>query len=175
MAVDTNNIELGEGDCTIQFEGENDATDIGGCSGAELEIKLKDLDVEVGQFIDPVDTFNISREMTFKITMKEDTMRNFVTALGGDPADIDNSNDQEAYEFPANSVQTSKFAELVYTVARVRDKTKFRVVTLYRVKSKGGIKYSFNKDKEVMYTVTFQAYADPNHDGSPGKFVKDNL
>lgn len=175
MSVNTNNIEIGEGDLTLQFEGEDEATDVGGCIDAELEVKTKDLDVEVGQYIDPVDTFDISREITFGIVLKEDTMRNFVIALGGDPADITTSDDKDIYSFPANSVITSKFAELIYTVARVREKTKYRKVTLYRVKAKGGIKYSFKKDKEVQYKVMFQAYADPVHDGKPGKLEKDHL
>ena len=175
MAVNTDNIEIGEGDLTLQFEGEAEPTDVGGCIDAELEIKTKDLDVEVGQYIDPVDTFDISREISFSITLKEDTMRNFVTALGGDPADITVSDDKDIYSFPANSVNTSKFAELIYTVARVRDKTKYRKITLYKVKAKGGIKYSFKKDKEVQYKVMFQAYADSVHDGKPGKIEKDQL
>jgi hypothetical protein len=175
MAVDTNNIEIGEGDLTLQFDLEDEPTDVGGCIGAELEIKTKDLDVNVGQYIDAIDTFDISREIMFSITLKEDTMRNFVTALGGDPGDITVSDNVEIYSLPSNSVNSSKFAELIYKVARVRDKTKFKTVTLYRVKSKGGIKYSFNKDKEIQYKVTFQAYADPVHDGKPGKLEKDQL
>lgn len=175
MAVNTENIEIGEGDLTLQFEGEASAVDVGGCMDAELGIKIKDLDVEVGQYIDPIDSFDVSREITFDITLKEDTMRNFVTALGGDPADITDAVDQETYDLPGNSVNTSKFAELIYTVARVRDKTKVRRVTLYKVKSKGGIKYSFKKDKEVQYKVSFQAYADPDHDGKPGKIEKEKL
>lgn len=175
MAVDSNNFEIGEGSMSLQFEGEDDPTDVGGCLGAELEIKTKDLDVEVGQYIDAVDTFDISRVINFSIILKEDTLRNFVAALGGDPTEIVASTDKDIYEFPANSVNTSKFAELVYTVARVRDKTKFRKITLYKVKSKGGIKYSFNKDKEVQYKAMFQAYADSVHNGKPGKIERDNL
>jgi hypothetical protein len=174
MAVDTNNIEIGEGNLTLQFEGEDEATDVGGCIGAELEVKTKDLDISVGQYIDPVDTFDISREITFGVTLKEDTLRNFVTAMGGDPADITDG-ETEIYSFPANSVITAKFAELIYTVARVRDKTKFRKVTLYKVKAKGGVKYSFNKDKEVQYKAMFTAYADSVHDGKPGKIERDKL
>jgi hypothetical protein len=175
MAVDTDNIEIGEGNLVLQFEGEGSATDVGGCSDAELEIKTKSLDVEVGQYIDPVDTFDISRDISFSVILKEDTMRNFVTAMGGDPADITDNTGDETYEFPSNSVITSKFAELTYTVARVRNKLKYREITLYRCKAKGGIKYSFKKDKEVQYKVMFQAYADDAHSGSPGKFKKDKL
>lgn len=173
--VNPQNLEIGEGDCSLQFADDNSPVDIGGCSDAELEIKVKDLDVDVGQYIDSIDTFIIGRDIMFKITMKEDTTRNFVIAMGGDPADIDSSNDQETYEFPGNSVASAKFAQLIYTVARVRDKTKFRVITLYKVKSNGDLKYAFKKDNIVYYTTTFKAYADPDHDGSPGKFVKDNL
>jgi len=175
MAVNTENIEIGEGNLTLKFEGEAAAVDVGGCIDAELDIKIKDLDVEVGQYIDPIDSFDVSREITFDITLKEDTMRNFVTALGGDPADITDDVDKETYDLPGNSVNISKFAELIYTVPRVRNKAKVRQITLYKVKSKGGIKYSFKKDKEVQYKVSFKAYADSTHDGKPGKILKEKL
>lgn len=175
MAVNLDNFEIGEGNLKLQYEGEDVATDVGGCMDAVLDISIKDLDVEVGQYIDPVDNFIIGRSIKFEIVLKEDTLRNFVIGAGGDPADITDSTDFEIYSFPANSVAVSKFAELIYTVARVRDKTKYRKVTLYKVKSVGGIKYAYKKDKEVFYKVTFKAFADPVHSGKPGELQRDKL
>lgn len=174
-SVNPNNFEIGEGDLSLKFEAEGSATDVGGCSGASLVIKPKHLDVDVGQFIDPVDSFIIGREITFSVDLKEDTMRNFVTAIGGDPADISSGVNDESYQIPANSVVTSAFAELIYTVPRVRNKLKLKTIKLFRVKAKDGITYSFNKEKEISYKVTFMAYADPDNDGSPGVITKDNL
>lgn len=175
MAVNTDNIEIGEGNMSLQFEGEDVATDVGGCADAVLDVSIKDLDVEVGQFIDPVDNFIVGRAIKFEVVLKEDTLRNFVIASGGDPADITDSSEFEIYSFPANSVAVSKFAELIYTVARVRDKTKYRKVTLYKVKSVGGIKYAYKKDKEVFYKATFKAFADSVHSGKPGEIQRDKL
>ena len=175
MAVDTDNIEIGEGNLSLKFEGESTATDIGGCSGAVLDVSLKDLDVDVGQYIDPIDTFIIGRKISFEVTFKEDTMRNFVTAFGGDPADIDDNVGDETYSFPANGVETTKYALLVYAVPRVREKTKFKTVSLWRVKATGGLKYVFDKEKIVAYKVTFKAYADATHSGSPGQLVREKL
>jgi len=175
MAVNSNNIEIGEGDLSLKYEGEAAATDVGGCSDAELDIKVKNLSVEVGQLIDPVDNFMTGREINFSITMKEDTMRNFVIAAGGDPEDIVVAAGEEQYDFPANSVSTSPYAELIYKVSRVRNKLKFRTLTLWKVKALGGIKYAYNKNKEVMYKVTFTAFADSAHAGSPGKMERDPL
>ncbi len=119
--INTNNFEIGEGDLSLKYEGEGAAVDVGGCIDAELDVKVKNLSVEVGQLIDPVDNFMTGREINFSITLKEDSMRNFVIAAGGDPADIVVAIGEEQYDFPSNSVATSKYAELIYKVARVRN------------------------------------------------------
>ena len=127
--MDTQNLEIGEGNLTVEYGSEGTGTDVGICIGANIKVEVEDLDVEAGQQIDPVDNFDIKRMIQFAVTLKEDTMRNLVLAMGGDPADIDDvgTPGHTIYVLPGGSVQGGEFSELVYTVARVKDKTKNKV------------------------------------------------
>lgn len=173
MSIESKNIEIGEGDFTIKFEGAAEATDVGACEGAELSVANKYKEVECGQTLDPIEAFLIGRDIKFKIDLKEDTMRNVVIALGGDPDDITSDLSKEVYEFPALSVSTTPFLEAIYTVKRVIDKTKVKSVQLYKCKGVGNFKYAYKKDKERVFTLELKAFADPTHDNKPGKLEFD--
>lgn len=177
MAVNKDNLEFGAGSMTLQYANDIAPVDIGGCSNAGMEIKTEDIDVDVDQYLDPLDNFIVGRVITFSVDMKEDTLRNLVIASGGDPDDIDTEEDpeKEIYHFPASSVQSSPFAELIYKVARIKNKSKYKTVILYKVKNQGGVNFKYEKKKERFYSVKFQAYADAAHDGKPGKVEYEKL
>ncbi len=174
--MNSENIEIGAGNLTLQFDGDVAPVDVGGCANAELEIKNEEIDVQFDQLLDPADTFIVGREITFSVDLKEDTLRNLVIAAGGDPAGIDDGDTDPTkaiYEFPANSVSPAAFAELTYSVAQVRNKTKVKKVVLYKVKNMGGVKFKYEKKKERIYSCKFRAYADNDQGGKPGKIIYD--
>lgn len=173
--MEPKNLEIGEGDLTLQFEGEDTPTNVGICENFRLNIQSQDLDVYTGQALDPIQNFNIGRTLEAKIILKEMTLRNIVIASGGDPADIDTQSEpgKEIYQFPGNSVSTPAFAELVYSVPNVNNKTKKSEVVFYRAKSVGNAEFAYVKDKERFVEVTFRAYADPDNDYSPGTISRE--
>ncbi|MCA9813015.1 MAG: hypothetical protein KC483_09180 [Nitrosarchaeum sp.] len=173
MAVDVANVEIGEGDLGIKVGDEMAFTDVGGCRNASLKVETEDKDVEVGQFIDPIGSFDVARMIEFTIELVEDTMRNMVIAFGGDPAEITDAGGDLVYDFPANSVQGATFMALEYSVKQVLDSAKVKKVELFKCKPVGGVEVQFNKKNEKVYPVTFKAYADPDASvsGSPGKIT----
>lgn len=172
--INVNNIEIGAGDCELQFTGEGAPVDVGACDNAVLNVDQKYLDVEAGQTLDAIESFLIGRDVKFKIDFKEDSFRNLVIACGGDPADIDDSDPGvDVYELPGLSATTTPFIKVVYTVPQVRNKDKNFIYTLHKCKKIGNLVYSWKKDKERMYTVEFKAYADKDNDNSPLKFERE--
>lgn len=171
MSFNVDNIEIGAGNLTLQYPDDVSPVDIGGCTDAVFKPSLESLDVFFDQAIDPVDSFDIRSEVTFEVTMKEDILRNLVIAMGGDPSEIDSSDvDDDVFNIPGGSVRKSKFAVLHYDAPTIEDKTKSKIVHLYKVKVQGGTEVPFKKDEERMYAVVFKAFApgDEELGGSPG-------
>jgi hypothetical protein len=173
MSIDVNNIELGEGNLTLEVEGDAAAVDVGACEGMQITTNPKVLDITCGQTMHPIESFVIADEFKFKIDLKEDTLRHFVIAIGGDPAEITTDLSVESYLLPGGSIRRMPFVEVVYAVPRVADATKFTTYTFYKCKSDGKIAYAFNKDKERIITLEMQAFADSENSNSPGKIERD--
>ena len=173
--INSENLELGEGNLTLKLEGDEAAKDVGACEDMSITLTSKTLDISCGQSLLPIDSFIIGEDIKLKVNLKEDTIRNFVLCTGGDPADIYDGETSEIYKLPGGSIRRMPFMEVVYKVPRVKDKTKFVTYTFYKCKADGKLTYAFKKDKERVFTLELTAYPDSTNSDSPGKVVKDKF
>lgn len=175
MAKDAKNVHIGAGTLTLEFEGDAAPVDVGYTRGFNLEASTKILDIFADQALDPIDQVIVGRDTKGTVELLEMTMRNMVTALGGDPNDVelDELLHTETYTIKSNLVAPPS-AKLIYKVARPKDETKFITVTLNKIQSSGGLKLVFVKDKENAFTFSFKALATTINDEQVlGVIVKD--
>lgn len=167
--MDTDNIKIGEGDLTLQYEGEAEPTNVGACRNCDMDYKISSILIKEGKYTAPIDKMDTEVLVTLEIELIEANMRNLVIAFGGTPnVDIDENTEPGTLIYkPSGMVKTSKFCELIYSVPQVKSKTKKDIYTIFRAKSMDGIKFSHRKDKELFFKAKFHAFADPNHDGAP--------
>ena len=157
---DSDNIHIGAGVMSLKFKGELTATEVGFSRNFVLDASVKTLDIQADQSLDPVKQLIIGRDTKGTIELIEMTMRNLVTALGGDPADVvqDLENNTLTYTIKSSVIAPPE-AELIYKVPRPNDETKFITINLLKVQSAGGLKLQFVKDKENAFTYSFKALA----------------
>ncbi|MBX7047226.1 MAG: hypothetical protein K1X86_15455 [Ignavibacteria bacterium] len=166
--ADTNNLKLGEGTLTVQFEGENAPVDVGFCRNCDMDFKVNSISIEDGLNQSPIDSLDTNSAVSLEIELMEPTMRNFVLAVGGTPSDIEVVEESGSLIYkPAGGVQTSKFCQVVYKVRQVKNKTKQDIYTFYKCKSLEGVKFSHRKNKELVFKVKLMAFSDPENNGAP--------
>ena len=164
---DVNNIHIGEGNLTLQFDDDEAPVAIGACANHVLDFSTKLLKIETGQSLLPIEQFIIGVECKGSIDMIEASMRNLVIAFGGDPNDVEASEPAGTLSYTIKSdVVAPPSAELVYEVGRPYDKTKKFRITLYKVQSSGGLKLTFKKDKENTFKFEYTALAYTDDDSN---------
>lgn len=170
MVVNTDNLEIGEGTFSIKVKGatpDNDLVEVGICEKMEFNFAPKTLDVYDGRFLNPVDSFIIEDATSIKINLKEDTLRNLVVCMGGDPSTIVSGNGKTTYVLPGG-IRTQPFMEAFYEVEQAKNKTKFKSFTFYKCKANGKFKYAFERANVRVFTLELIVFSDPDHAGSPG-------
>jgi len=162
MAVNIDNIEIGEGDLTVWVGVAPDgditgATEVavGASRGAELTVKKSYKDVEVGQVLAPVQTFIVGEEASLKVTLLENALNNLVMAMGGDTDDIAG----DTYTF-GNRKQVT-YCKVQYKCQQAQTfggVAKYDTVILFRAVASEGLSLAFAKGDERTFDVTFKAY-----------------
>lgn len=165
MAYESDNIQIGAGNLFIKAASDNDYVDVGGCRDASLDVKQKNLNIEIDQVLDPVDRFIIGREATFMVTLVEASFRNLAIAVGLDPADIDTTDpDKDVFTLFGNQILSVGYMKLKYDIPQLIDKTKSVRYFADRVKVDGNVQIGFDKDKEQVYKVKLTIFPDPDSD-----------
>jgi len=159
------NIHIGEGNLDIKAAGDNDFVRVGGCRDGSLDIKSKELNINIGQSLEPVDSYIIGREIMFSIILVETQLRNFAIAIGQDPTDVDETDpDFSSLKLYGNEVGSVSYLEMKYIIPRVQDKTKFIRFIATRCKVAGTFKLDFKKDNEWVYKLDVKMFPDPTVD-----------
>jgi len=163
MAVDINNIEIGEGDLTVWVgvgpDGDiTGATEVqvGATRGATFSAKKTYKDVEVGQVLAPVQTFVVGEEASLRVTLLENSLNNLVLAMGGDVDDISG----DTYTF--GNDRKVVYCKVQYKVRQAQTfglgSAKYDTITLFRAVVSEGLELPFAKGEERTFEVTFKAY-----------------
>lgn len=151
MPITLGNIRFGEGDLFVKGAGEVVFTDVGATMGAQLSVKKKFKLIEAGSVMAPIGASIIGEEGTFKVRLKETSLRNLALALGLNPADcttkITFGNEKDIYYIDA----------LYYYVPSLVNPTfKF---TSYHSFIESGLNIDFSKQDEVAFDVVFRLLA----------------
>jgi len=174
MAINVDNIELGEGTLQVQMKdpSQGEQTDVGATLGAELSYSQEIRDVECGQKMSPILSFVIGEEGKFKIKMLESTMYNLALALGLAPDDAPGSASGYTYINFGGST-TNVYSELTYTVKQQANQAKNYIFTLYKARVTGGLVLPMSKEEERAYEVEFTLYPDPDQNDRLGQIKKE--
>ena len=162
MAINIDNIEIGEGDLTVWVGVDSEGgvggvtqVEVGASRGAELAIKKSYKDIEIGQVLAPVQAPIIGEEASLKVTLLENTLKNLVIALGGDTDDIS----VDTYTF-GNSKKVT-YCKVQYKCQQAQTfggVAKYDTVILFRTIAAEGLSLAFAKADERAFDVTFKAY-----------------
>jgi hypothetical protein len=175
--IEKKNIEMGGGDMYLQTVGTaGDGTAVGASRNASIDISSKILSIECDQATYPIEQMIIKNECKGEIELLESSVRNMVLALGGDPDDIveDTQNHKWTYTIGGTLMAPPEF-KLTYKIPRIRDDSKFIIFTFYRIQSSGGLKLTFQREKENTFKFSFTALADPANDNNVGTIVKEMI
>jgi hypothetical protein len=176
--IEKKNIEMGGGDMYLQTVGTaGDGTALGASKNASIDIATKLLTIECDQSTFAIEQMIIKNECKGEIELLESSVRNMVLAFGGNPADIveDTVNHKWTYTIKTVLSAPPEF-KLTFKIPRVRDNTKFIIFTFYRIQSSGGLKLTFQREKENTFKFSFIALADTTQTDNPvGTIVKEMI
>ena len=177
MGINVNNVELGEGTLYVMVTLPNAETvevDVGATLGAELAFKKEFKDVECGQRLSPILSFMTGEEGTFKVTMKETTMRNLALAMGLEPAGAGVSSTAQYTWIRFGGETANVYAQLRYVVAQQADATKNWEFLVYKARAISGLVLPFAKEDERSFEVEFKMYpssVSPYYLGDMKKYI----
>ena len=175
--IETKNVEIGGGDVYIQTHGTaGDGTAMGASRNASVDLSTKLLTIECDQSTFPIEQLIIKNECKGEVELLESSVRNLVLAFGGNPADIveDTVNHKWTYIIKSVLAEPPSF-KLTMKIPRVKDKTKFIIFTFYKIQSSGGLKLTFQREKENTFKFNWVALADPSNDNDVGTIVKEQI
>jgi len=182
MAVNINNIEIGEGELSVLIflentgkfwdDGSTWGTDdhwpyeyqIGGTLGAELEYKPEFKEIEIGQVLGPVKAEWVGEEGSFKVTMLETTLANLCISMGLDPQDAITG---DTVTFGGE--KKTLIMALQYEISQAADSSKKDLFECFQVVPVGGATLPFQKGEERKWEVTFNMRAEPEQSNRIGR------
>lgn len=165
--ADETKVELGEGELTLQFDGDGSPVDVGYCRSFKVSIDPKYLKIKAGLQRGPIKVVKIDEEIGFDIELLENSARNYAIAMGESPSLIDDTDpDQTVIKLPGISAQFPVEFSATYKVAQLEDKTKYWYFVFYRCVCTSKLDIMFNRDKERILKLQGEALSDPNEDDS---------
>lgn len=165
--ADESKVELGEGELTLQFDGDGSPVDVGYCRSFKISVDPKYLKVKAGKQRGPIKVVKIDQDIMYEIELIENTARNYAIAMGESPTIVDETDPgQTVIQLPGISAQTPSEFQAIYKVAQLDDKTKFWYFVFYRCVCTSKLDVLFNRDKERVLKLSGEALSDPNNNDS---------
>jgi hypothetical protein len=173
LIVTNANIELGAGYLKVKQTsptvGTN--TDVGACSGANLEVKKTRKEVQCDQVMAPLFDAIVGEEGSFKIKLLEHNMFNLAMAMGLNPDTAPGT--AASYNYLTFGGETTPvYFYGMYYVPSQADATKLWTYEFYKMECVGGLAMPFSKGEERSYEVEFKLVGDVNNSYALGQIRK---